>query len=338
MNTIAQIIYDNYKGEIPAEFSAKTKKEREDMIRSKIFEVMGLDGYTDSKTFRRALRENEAKVFNIIEEVVDKVLESGEYQRRAFYNQFVEVKTLSLGDKNEFFVDGNNQLEVAEFSGNTFELKRRRIDKGQSFSLEMRDFGIKIYEELDRIMSGRADLAKLIVLVADAVDKHMADLAESTFIKAVDNLPTEFKYTGSYSEEDILEVLEHVEAANGVKPRLVGTKAALGRLQGAMSVDMYSSDMKNEVNTRGYMTVWKGYECMELAQSHKVSTFEFQMPNNKLFIMSGEKIVKLVIEGDSRIKETNDYTNADLTAEYAITYKAGAAVAYNGLIGVVTLQ
>ena len=54
MNTIAQIIYDNYKGEIPAEFSAKTKKEREDMIRAKIFEVMGLDGYTDSKTFRRA--------------------------------------------------------------------------------------------------------------------------------------------------------------------------------------------------------------------------------------------------------------------------------------------
>ena len=45
MNTIAQIIYDNYKGEIPAEFSAKTKKEREDMIRAKIFEVMGLDGY-----------------------------------------------------------------------------------------------------------------------------------------------------------------------------------------------------------------------------------------------------------------------------------------------------
>ena len=130
MNTIAQIIYDNYKGEIPAEFSAKTKKEREDMIRAKIFEVMGLDGYTDSKTFRRALRENEAKVFSIIEEVVDKVLESGEYQRRAFYNQFVEVKTLSLGDKNEFFVEGNNQLEVAEFSGNTFELKRRRIDKG----------------------------------------------------------------------------------------------------------------------------------------------------------------------------------------------------------------
>ena len=37
MNTIAQIIYDNYKGEIPAEFSAKTKKEREDMIRAKIF-------------------------------------------------------------------------------------------------------------------------------------------------------------------------------------------------------------------------------------------------------------------------------------------------------------
>ena len=96
MNTIAQIIYDNYKGEIPAEFSAKTKKEREDMIRAKIFEVMGLDGYTDSKTFRRALRENEAKVFNIIEELVDRTLMDNEFAKRAFYNQFVEVKNLAL--------------------------------------------------------------------------------------------------------------------------------------------------------------------------------------------------------------------------------------------------
>ena len=102
MNTIAQIIYDNYKGEIPAEFSAKTKKEREDMIRAKIFEVMGLDGYTDSKTFRRALRENEAKVFNIIEEVVDRVLADGEYAKRSFFTQFCEIHNLALGDKNEF--------------------------------------------------------------------------------------------------------------------------------------------------------------------------------------------------------------------------------------------
>ena len=174
MNTIAQIIYDNYKGEIPAEFSAKTKKEREDMIRGKILQEIGLSEYTDSKTFRRALRENEAKVFNIIEEVVDRVLADGEYAKRTFYNQFVEVKNLALGDKNEFYVEGANELEVSEFSGSHFELKRRRVDKGQSFSVEMRNFGIKIYEELERILSGRADLARLVVLVTEAVDKHMA--------------------------------------------------------------------------------------------------------------------------------------------------------------------
>ena len=340
MNTIAQIIYDNYKGEIPAEFSAKTKKEREDLIRNQIFREMGLDGYTDSKTFRRALRENEAKVFNIIEEVVDRVLADGEYAKRTFYNQFVEVKNLALGDKNEFYVEGANELEVSEFSGSHFELKRRRVDKGQSFSVEMRNFGIKIYEEMERILSGRADLARLVVLVTEAVDKHMAQLAESTFMKAVNNLPAEFKYTGSYDEEEILKVSAHVRAANsGVRPRFIGTEQALSKLVGAMPVDMMSSNMKDEINGNGVLNVWKGHTLIPIEQGHQIGTFKFTMPEDKIFVMSSdEKLIKLCLEGESMIKETNDYANADLTQEYALIYKAGVAVAYSGLIGVITLQ
>ena len=341
MNTIAQIIYDNYKGEIPAEFSAKTKKEREDMIRGKILQEIGLSEYTDSKTFRRALRENEAKVFNIIEELVDRTLMDNEFAKRAFYNQFVEVKNLALGDKNEFYVEGANELEVSEFSGNHFDLKRRRIDKGQSFSVEMRNFGIKIYEELERILSGRTDLARLVVLVTEAVDKHMAQLAESTFMKAVNNLPAEFKYTGSYDEEEILKVAAHVRAANsGVRPRLIGTEQALSKLVGAMPVDMMSSNMKDQINGNGILNVWRGYELVELSPAHKIGTFNFTFKPDTLYFLVGDtKLVKVCIEGESLIKETSDYTNnADMSSEYAIIYKVGTCVAYSGLIGVATLQ
>lgn len=336
-NTISQLIYENVRGEIPTQFSNLSKKDREDKIRGLILGELGLESY-DKKAFRRAVRENEAKVFNIIEELCDQVLADGEYAKTAFYNQFCEVKNLALGDKNEFYVENNNRLEVSELAPGNFALKRRRIDRGQSFSLDMKVWGIKIYEELDRVLSGRTDFAHLINLVLEAVDKHLSDLAESTFISALGVLPSEVTYNGSYDEEKVLEVAHHVQAANnGVKPRIVGTAAALAKLQGATDVALFSNEMKNELNSKGVLRMWKGFECVEIANGHKINSFEFCMPDNQLFFLVGDaKIVKIVLEGETMIKETKDYENADNTVEYSLVYRANACTAFSSLIGHIT--
>lgn len=336
MNNISQLIYDTYKGNIPTKYAAMDKTAREDGIRTQILGVMGLERF-ERKAFRQAFRSKSAEVFNIIEDLADQVMVDGEYQKTAFYQQFCEVKNLSLGDKNEFYVEGKNQLEVSEFSGSHFDLKRRRMDVGQKFSVEMRDFGIKIYEELERIMSGRTDFAQLVTFIIEAIDRKLAEIGQATFVAAVAKLPTEVTFSGTYSEATILEKLAHVEASNGVKPTLVGTRTAIRKLQGVSDI-VISNDMANTINNAGILPVWLGYECLELAQGHKIGNFEWTMPTNEIFaLVNGSKLVKICLEGEAMVKEVKDKENSDLTEEYALIFKAGSAVAFSNLIGHITL-
>ena len=336
-NTVSKLIYDSFKGNIPTQYAKMDKSVREDAIRSEIFKVLELESF-DKKTFRKAFRQHKPEMFSIIEELADQVMIDGEYQRNTFFNQFVEIKNNALGDTNEFYVEGKNQLEVSEFSGSHWDLKRRRVDVGQKFGLEMRDYGIKVYEEIERIMSGRADFAKLVAFVIDAVERKLADIAQLAFAGAIANLPAEFVASGTYNESDILEVLQHVQASNESKPIIIGTSVGLAKLQDKSSIKV-SDEMANEKNNFGYLSTWQGYACVEIAQGHKVGTFDFTMDNNKLYALVGDsKLVKIYLEGETEVKEISDgTTNSDRTVEYTLQFKAGSSVAYSNMIGAIEL-
>ena len=97
--------------------------------------------------------------------------------------------------------------------------------------------------------------------------------------------------------------------------------------------------MIDDKNRAGLLPVWQGYACMEVAQGHKQGTLEFTMPNDKVYVVAGdEKPVKLVLEGDTEVKEVADeFTNADGTLEEVVRFKAGCAVVYGGVIGQITI-
>lgn len=338
MKNLSKIIYDTYKGEIPEKYSKVSKSEREEAIRIELFSVLGIDKY-EKKSFRRAWKKNKNEVYEIIEELANQVMIDGEYKRSTFYDQFVEVRNEALGDKPEFYVEGQNELIVSEFSGSHFDLRRTRIDVGQSFSPEMRDYGVKVYEYFERVASGRASIETLVTLVIEGIDKKLKAIGEATFAVAIEKLPITFKVSGSYSEDNILTMLSHLEATNGAKPILVGANTAIRKLQGTVDVK-WSDNMKDERNKNMIVPVWNGYTCLELEQGHKIGTFEFTMPTNKVYAICGNdtKIVKLLLEGDTEVKEISDGTdNADRSLETAITFKAGAAVAYNKMIGEIAL-
>lgn len=337
MHNIAQLIYDSYKGNIPTQYTSVSKSDREDAIRKELFKVLGIEKFT-KKGFRRAFRDKKNDCYAIIEDVANQVMKDGEYQKSTFFNQFVEVKNLDLGDTNEYYVEGVNELEFAEFSGSHFDLRRTRLDVGSSFAPEMKDYGIKVYEYFERIASGRADLGKLITLIADALEKKLASIAQATFAVALSNLPDEFTVGGSYAEAEILEMLAHLEASNGAKPELVGTSTALRQLQGITTVPL-SDGMRDTINNIGFLPVWNGYKCMELSQGHKIGTFEFTMDAKKIYaVTGGDKLVKLTLEGDTEVKEISDgTTNADRSMEQTVAFKAGCGVAYNKMIGTIDL-
>ncbi|WP_291566963.1 MULTISPECIES: hypothetical protein [unclassified Clostridium] len=337
MNKIARLIYDSYKGNIPTQYASVSKSDREEAIRKELFNVLGIEKFT-KKDFRRAWREKKNEVYAIIEDVANQIMINGDYQKNTFFNQFVEVKNLALGDTNEFYVEGKNEIEFAEFSGSHWDLRRTRIDVGSSFQPAMRDYGVKIYEYFERVASGRTDMSKLVVLIAEAVEKKLSSIAQATFATAISSLPTEFTVGGSYSESDIIEMLTHIEASNGQKPVLVGTAAAIRKLQGVKDLPI-SDNMADTLNEIGYLPVWQGYKCLEIAQGHKIGTFEFTMSNTEIYALCGDdKLVKMTLEGDTEVKEISDgTTNADRSMEQTVAFKAGCGVAYSKMIGVISL-
>lgn len=337
MSGLAKVIYNVYKNNIPTEYVDMSGADRDEAIRKEIFKILGLESYS-RKEFRQAWRQHKNEVYNLIEELCDQVMVDGEAIRDAFFNQFVETRNLALGDKNEFYVEGENELELVEFSGSHFDLRRTRIDVGQNFSVGVKNYGIKVYEYFERVMAGRCDFAKLVELIAVAINKKMAELARETMTAALANLPAVYNHNGSYNEDAIMQLIAHVEAATGEAPRLVGTKTAIRRLQGVVDTK-WSNDMKNERNQNGFITTWNGYSCVELQQSHAKGNETFLMPDDTIYVLTGnDKPVKMVFEGDTEVKEISDgVTNADRTVEQVVTLKMGASVIYNKMLGVIKI-
>lgn len=335
MNEIAKLIIDNYNNDLPTQFSAKTKAERDEMIRQEMLDVLGMTKF-DTMSFRKAMRNpvTNVKVFEIIENVITEGIIKGTY-KNAFFDQFVETKTIDAGDINEFYVEPRHQLIAAEFSGSHFDLKRQRIDVGQSFSVEMRDFGIKVYEYLERVLASRCDFVTLVNLLQEAVDRKLREISYTTFQALLNRLPEMWTVSGSFDEAEILEVCAHIEADAG-EVTFVGTKIALNKLQGKVALPA-SDAMKNERNQKGYVSLWNGYRCIELEQVHKQGTFDFLMSNDEIYLIAGDtKPVKMAVTS-GLINETSGYQNHDMSMEYTYTFQAGVSVILDKAIGKITL-
>lgn len=339
MNVLSTLIYQNYKNDIPSNFANVTASERDEAIRKEFFNVLGLtEGYS-KRAFRNAWRTHKNEVYAITEEIAIQLLNNGDLEKDSFFNNFVEVRNLALGDSIEFVVEAENEIEFAEFSGSHMNLRRQRIENYGAFVPEMREYGIKVYTYWEQVAAGRISFDVLVNKIAIAMNKKLAEIAQATFAEALRNLPTEFKVNagGTVEEAPILEMLAHVEAANGAKPKLVGTEVALRKLTGVVDIARYSSNMKDAVNENGLLSVWNGYVLMPIKQGHKLGTFEFTMDNEVIYALCGdEKPVKVILEGDIVVKEVSDgLTNADMSLEQAVSFKAGCGVQYNKLFGLI---
>lgn len=333
MNSIVKLMADTHRGIVPTKYANTTKEEREEAIRQAIFEEIGVSEY-GTKEYRNAVRRNKAAIYEIIEEMVDELVVNGDRVKNAFYDEFVDARFLNIGDKNSFYAEGANTLSLVKFSGNHWNIARKRIDTGSEFSVDTFDYGIAGYEYLDRFLAGRADLAKIIALMEEAIDKGISEACYAAFTEALGKIPSQFIFNGDYDEIKIAETLGHVEAHNNAIPVLVGTRSAMAKLQN--KVTDTSNAMKDEKNKNGIVEYWNGYRCLTLPQVHKQGTFDFAFDDSKILALpAGAKLVKLVLEGDSQMKEEEN--NADKSKTVTITFKMGVAIAFNGIPGTITL-
>ena len=102
-----------------------TQKVSKSEANAKIVEVfqgvLGLDKNSKPAEVRKAIRRNQALVFDIIEETVQSLLVTG-WGNDPWFMKYVDQRNLALGDKNEFYSEDDSVLSVMKIVGNHHDI------------------------------------------------------------------------------------------------------------------------------------------------------------------------------------------------------------------------
>lgn len=306
-----------------------------DKIRKVVFEVLGIDENSDKRARKRAIKKHHNELFEVIEDVIDTQITAG-FRDSEWFNDLVEMRSLNLGDSQEFFSKDDVMLTVCKVSGDHHDLTIQRLGYGESYTIPVSSYAIKVGTDIDLYLAGRIDWSELIDAVTRAFVQHVQTTMFTEVSNASAKLPSQFKGTGQLQTADKTnfdEILENVSAANdGAPVYIYGTKTALKKLTGLADVDWASNSQKDSIANTGRLGSYEGTVLVEIPQRFANKTdFKKLFPNDKLYIFASteDKPVKFVDVGDTEIlerTEKGDYMDDTMSYEVQRSMGVGTVI------------
>lgn len=327
-----------------------SKADANEKIREIFSEICGIDAESKRSDIRKAVRRHKIDIFEVIEEVLPQLLQSG-WQTNPFFDQFVDYRNLNEGDTNVFYTPDNTILNVSRVSNGNWDLKRQRLGRGQRFAVTPEPYAVAVYAEFERLMAGVEDWATLVSKVAEAFQAKINGAIYTATANAYQQLPasSQFVKTLDFSAVDTARntlntLVEDVQTASGLSVAILGVRSALAKLRKLDDINWISNQMKQELYETGRLGYWMGVPLVEIPQVFAANTTNrvIDPTGTNLMVMpisNDNKFIKFVNEGDAMIREVNDgIDNQDMTSEYMYIQKLGIATVIGYLFGNVTLQ
>jgi len=269
-------------------------------------------------------------LFTLVEEILVRTVEEG-LTSSDYFNALVDYRNLALGDQNIFLVEDDDLFVVAEAAEGTQGIRRQRLAGQSEIKIPTSLKVVKIYEELNRVLSGAVDFNVFIRKVGESFQRKLLDDIYTVWTGATaDDFggETYFPAAGNYDEDAMLELIAHVEAASGGKPvTILGTKVALRNLAPAVQGNSSKEDLYN----LGFYGRFYGSNVIALPQRHKVGTTEFVNSDKVITILAGsERPIKVVNEGTATMLMGDPTTNKDFTQEYFVAQRYGVGIVTAG--------
>lgn len=323
MNNIVKLAVDAYKGSV----EKYSVKQSQDTLRQALIEA------NNGKTFLdyRDIRDNKCPgLFTLIEQILDSTVVEG-LQGNEFFMNLVDYRNVAEGDSPVFVVDDNNLFVVSDVANGTQGIRRQRLSGTTETTIPTRMKMVRIYEEMNRVLSGRVDFNTMINKVSKSFQQKLLEDIYALWSGATAAQmggTTYFPAAGAYDEDALLDLVSHVEAAAGGKTAtIIGTKKGLRSIKDSIQSDGYKDDLYN----MGYAGKFYGTPVVAVPQLHKVGTTEFVMNDNVLTIIAGDdKPLKVVYEGDPIVLMKDAVENEDLTQEYLYGAKYGCGIVLAG--------
>lgn len=323
MKEIVKLAIDAYKGSVE-KYSVGQSQEA---LRQALVEANGGSTKLDYK----AIRDGKCNgLFALIEEILSRTVVEG-LTGDEFFNALVDFRNVAEGDQNIFIVEDSNLFVIDDVANGTQGIRRQRLGGSNEVSIPTTMKMVRIYEELNRVLAGRVDFNHFINVVAESFRQKMLNDIYTLWSGATaDDLGgvAYFPAAGSYNEDELLELISHVEAAAGGKTAtIVGTKKALRALKDAIDGDVAKNDLYN----LGYVGKFYGTPVVATPQRHKVGSTDFVFADDVLTIIAGDdKPIKFVYEGDPIVLMGDPMQNADFTQEYLYGEKYGLGIVLAG--------
>lgn len=280
--------------------------------------------------------DNKYKVFQVISEVLS--ISNGALLVDAF-NEFVEIRDTALGDEPEFIIEDHELFRVSTMATGVSDIRRQGIFQNK-LTLATFELGVKIYAEFDQFMAGRINWARAVNKVALSFQNKIGEIIYQTIMATYNSLVAPYQVSGTFDKDNLSELVAHVEASTGKKAIIYGTKRALAKIPNAQNAYEYlSNNLKDELNAHGYLKFFEGTMCVELPQAHIPGTQDFVVSDDFLLVVpNGEKIVKLVLEGDPYVMEWDGSGRNDRQIEYLFSRKIGIGILKANQYGIMKLS
>ena len=323
MNSIVKLAVDAYRGNVE-KYSVSESMET---LRQAMIEANGGSTKLDYKKIRDGKC---GELFTLIEEILSRTVVEG-LQGDEYFNALVDFRNVALGDKNIFEVEDSDLFVVSDAADGTQGIRRQRLGGVSETSIPTSFKTVKIYEELNRVLSGQVDFNKFIQKVSESFRQKLLNDIYTLWTSATANDfggATYFPAAGAYDEDALIELINHVEAAAGGKTAtIIGTKKALRNL----APSIQGVDSKSDLYNMGYYGKFYGTPVVATPQRHKVNSTEFVMDDNVITIIAGDdKPIKCVYEGQSVVLLGDPTSNKDFTQDYLYGEKYGMGIVLAG--------
>lgn len=327
MNDIVKLAIDSYRGKAAGNF---TQADNMKALREALIDA---NGGSTKMDFKRIRDGKCSGLFTIIEETLRVTTEDGIKGDEMFMN-LVDYRNIGNGDENRFFIPDNSYFVVSEIAEGSQSMRRQRLNGGTEITVPLHVYGLKIYEELNRVLAGRVDFNEMIDRAnASYLQKTRMEIFEvwNGLTQASLGGTTYYPAAGTYDEDTLLDLIAHVEAATGKQAIIYGTKKALRNLK----MTELSNDAKNDLYNIGYVGKFYGTPVVSMRQIHKLGTNDFLLDDDKIYIMAAEdKPIKYVTAGDPTIIMGDPTTKADFTQEFTYIDTHGVVFALSDKFGI----
>lgn len=281
-----------------------------------------------------AFRRNKIDIFELIEETVDAVTPNKILSK---IGDFSDVKNYAQGQRPKFKVK-KGKHNVKRFItkvglGGIYE--RVRLDKDE-FTVETHAVGGSAYIEWEAYLDGQMDFAELTDLIIDGIEEEVYKEIRQALINTFDMLPSANKHTHTTTDmKELRKIITTVQAYSGGTVNIFCTPEFASTIE--LDAHWIGDTERAEMRDKGFLGKVFGANVISLEQSFTDETNSEKIFDSQyaFIIPSGgsadEKIVKVVLEGDTIVKDTQ---NADMSMEFQAYKKFGTAILSTNHFGI----